>query len=87
MSKSETNTLGQRLISKEQKATNRLHSQDTGISCFIATANIYQEPLHAAFICSGTSHNGLNVYVVSWQTASLTLLRWDHPLQGRAAWA
>lgn len=30
---------------------------------------------HAVLIQPGTSHNGFNVYVVPWQTASLTLLR------------
>lgn len=60
---------------------------DTEILCSFhdhgTKAKTCQEPPHATVIHPGTSHNGFNVYVVPQQTASLTLLRQDHPLRDR----
>lgn len=63
-------------LKRETELPGRFHSHGS-------TAMTCQEPPHAVLIQPGTSHNGFNVYVVPRQTASLTLLRQDHPLRDR----
>lgn len=78
--------LAQTLIIKEQISSKRLSREghtSTGRSR-LSTAEMFWSRSHAAVIQPGTSHNTLNVYVVPWQEAALTLLRWGHPLPGRA---